>query len=125
MLHELKTWKEYFDPMWIGQKLFEARKNDRDFKVGDDLLLIETDLGGAGMTDYDLSHHPTGRTILAHVQYILPGGQFGIAKDHCVMSIDILEKNPFTPTNNQSINNKQLYKIWKIKYQNQFSTTVM
>jgi hypothetical protein len=41
MTHVLKTWPEYFDPVSKGLKTFEIRKNDRDYKVGDVLILKE------------------------------------------------------------------------------------
>ena len=31
MVHELKTWIEYFELVMSGEKPFELRKNDRDF----------------------------------------------------------------------------------------------
>lgn len=34
-LHELKILEEYAEAKMKGVKLFEIRKNDRDFKVGD------------------------------------------------------------------------------------------
>lgn len=37
--HELKTWPEYFEAIKRGAKTFEIRKNDRNFAVGDVLLL--------------------------------------------------------------------------------------
>jgi len=40
---ELKTWPEYFDLLISGEKNFEVRKNDHDFKVGDKLILQEWD----------------------------------------------------------------------------------
>ncbi|EAE7802272.1 DUF3850 domain-containing protein [Listeria monocytogenes] len=40
-LHELKTMSEYFVPVAEGRKTFEIRKNDRDFKIDDYLLLKE------------------------------------------------------------------------------------
>ena len=43
MLHELKTYPKYFQETIEGNKLFEIRKNDRNFKVGDVLLLKEWD----------------------------------------------------------------------------------
>lgn len=43
MRHNLKTWPEYFQAVIDGKKTFEIRKNDRDFKVGNELLLQEYD----------------------------------------------------------------------------------
>lgn len=41
--HELKTWPIPFWDVVSGAKTFEVRKNDRDFKVGDYLVLKEYD----------------------------------------------------------------------------------
>ena len=43
VVHILDTWPEYFQAIWTGVKTFEARKNDRDFSVGDYLWLKEYD----------------------------------------------------------------------------------
>lgn len=42
-VHHLKTWPEFFDDVVSGRKTFEIRKNDRDFKVGDEVILEEFD----------------------------------------------------------------------------------
>lgn len=39
--HKLKIWPEYFELVINEKKSFEVRKNDRDFKVGDMLILRE------------------------------------------------------------------------------------
>lgn len=41
--HELKIYQEYFEAVKDGRKKFEIRKNDRDYKVGDILVLLEYD----------------------------------------------------------------------------------
>ena len=40
-IHQLKILPEYFELVRKGIKNFEVRKNDRDFKVGDGLILHE------------------------------------------------------------------------------------
>lgn len=39
--HKLKTWPWYFNQSVEGRKLFELRKNDRNYKVGDFVILEE------------------------------------------------------------------------------------
>lgn len=41
MVHKLKTVQPFFDAVWSGEKTFEVRKNDRNFNIGDRLMLIE------------------------------------------------------------------------------------
>ncbi len=43
MTHCLKTWPEYFDLVECGLKTFEIRENDRNFQVGDTLILMKYD----------------------------------------------------------------------------------
>lgn len=78
MIHELKTWPEYFKRIFLGDKNFEVRKTDRDFQINDILLLREFD---------PLTNDYTGHEISKHVFYILRGGQFGIKEGYCVMSL--------------------------------------
>lgn len=39
--HSLKILPEYFEAVTSGDKTFEIRKNDRDFQVGDEVILKE------------------------------------------------------------------------------------
>lgn len=41
--HELKVWPEYFRAVQTGDKTFEIRHNDRNFRVGDTMTLKEYD----------------------------------------------------------------------------------
>lgn len=78
MRHELKVWKQYFAMLFCGSKKFEVRKNDRNYKLGDELILREWD---------EIKEEYTGRMLHRRVNYILEGGQFGIEKGYVVMSL--------------------------------------
>ncbi len=76
--HILKTWPEYFDATWKGDKAFELRVNDRDYKAGDKLILQEYD---------PITNLYSGREIECNVGYVLYGGQFGLPENLCIMTI--------------------------------------
>lgn len=76
-IHKLKTWPAYFLGLRLGMKNFEVRVNDRDYQVGDFLLLQE----------FIPSIGYTGKEIERQITYILKGGEFGIAEDTVVMSL--------------------------------------
>lgn len=78
MIHELKTEREYFVAIFSGIKKFEVRKNDRDFKMRDELLLKEY---------LPEESQFTGRILHRRIDYVLYGGQFGIEEGYCVMSL--------------------------------------
>lgn len=83
MIHELKTWPEFFEDVWKGEKLFEVRKDDRLFDVGDTLELLEYD-------PYEKTF--SGRKIFATITYKLNGGKFGIEVGFCILGFEIKEK---------------------------------
>ena len=43
IVHKLKSWPVFFQPVKDGDKRFEIRINDRDFEVDDQLCLEEWD----------------------------------------------------------------------------------
>ena len=45
MTHRLKTLPEFYEALCCGVKRFEIRKNDRNFKVGDCLVLVKFENG--------------------------------------------------------------------------------
>lgn len=75
--HELKILPQYFDDVASGKKNFEIRKADRDFKVGDFLILKEWE-GGLY----------TGRNMIAKVDYIYQGdGSYGLSEEYCILGL--------------------------------------
>ena len=88
MIHELKTIPKYFAMIVAGSKNFEVRKNDRDFKIGDELILKEYDNNKS--LSYYSSDRYTGRILHRRIDYVLHGGQLGIEEGYCVMSLSRL-----------------------------------
>ena len=80
--HLLKTWTEYFQEVWDGNKTFEFRKNDRDFKQGDTLTLAELDKA---------TELFTGREIRANVTYVLKD-QMNVPEGYAILSLGQLER---------------------------------
>lgn len=69
MNHDLKIWPEFFEAVEDGSKTFEIRRNDRDYKVGDTLMLREF----VPSTGLNCARY-TGREILVEVTYITDFG---------------------------------------------------
>jgi Domain of unknown function (DUF3850) len=82
VIHELKTWPVPFQAVLDGKKLYELRKNDRGYRVGDILHLREW--------DPDTEHY-SGRSLRARVTYMTRGGEFGLPNDLCIMGLVLLE----------------------------------
>lgn len=82
--HELKTWPTYFQAIYEGNKTFEVRKMDRDFKAGDIVWLREYDPA----CEEDATEY-TGRYLFARITYVLKGGALGIAEGYCVFSFEL------------------------------------
>lgn len=73
--HELKTWPEYFEAIWMGVKTFEIRFDDREFKEGDVVFLREYD---PNTKTY------SGRTIVRRIVYVTSWNQ---KPQHVVMGL--------------------------------------
>lgn len=59
MKHTLKTLPQYFQAVWIGDKTFEIRKNDRNFQERDEVVLQEWE-----------SQSHTGREVHGVIRYL-------------------------------------------------------
>lgn len=86
-IHHLKTWPPYFNAIQSTEKKFELREDDRNFQVGDTLVLREWDPN----VYVACSGNYTGREIAALVTYILRGESWGLAPNKCIMSIDVVQ----------------------------------
>lgn len=79
-VHQIRLAKSYFDDVANGIKTFELRKNDRGYKKGDILEMMEFADG-----------KNTGRTVKVLVTYILED-YTGIEDGYCIMATKIIEE---------------------------------
>lgn len=77
-IHNLKVWPEFYKYVSTGEKPFEVRLDDRNFKVGDGLWLKEYN---------PKKESYTGNKVYRIITYKLKGGQFGIQEGFCVLGL--------------------------------------
>ncbi|MEY8412877.1 DUF3850 domain-containing protein [Lachnospiraceae bacterium 62-26] len=75
--HQIKTASQYFMPVCLGQKPFELRKNDRGYKTGDMLEMLEYKDGKC-----------TGRAVRAKITFILED-YTGLKDGYCILGINV------------------------------------
>lgn len=77
-VHNLKTWPEMYQAIVDGRKNFEVRLNDRDYKVGDVLILWEWD---------PFTSKGSGRGITRKVTFVLDEPGFGLKPGYVCMAL--------------------------------------
>lgn len=79
-VHYLKIKPEYYKDVECGIKTFELRKNDRNFQVGDTLMLIKLDDKG----------NETDQVTRVKVNYILKDcPQYGLKDGYAILGIGV------------------------------------
>lgn len=79
-VHYLKIKPEYYKDVQCGLKTFELRKNDRNFQVGDILMLIKLDDNG----------NETDQVTRVKVTYILKDcPQYGLKEGYAILGIGV------------------------------------
>lgn len=76
--HHVKCWPEYFRAVVDGRKTFEVRFNDRNYQVGDTLVLEEW---------RPSTRRYTGRRWQGTITYVMAGGAWGLAEGWVVLGI--------------------------------------
>ena len=87
--YDVKSWPQFFQPMIDGVKKHDMRnKRDREYKVGDIMLLREFDPFGGGYT---------GRSARFRITYITSNdtpcalSSVGLGDDMAILSVELLE----------------------------------
>lgn len=88
-VHELKILSEYFKSVLDGTKTFELRLNDRDYQVGDTLILKEYYQGDIDYKDgiYTPPYY-TNKQIKKKIAYMFEGGQYGLQEGYCILGLE-------------------------------------
>ena len=93
-IHEIKLGTTFYHDVAAGRKKFELRKNDRGYKVGDILKLLEYKDGVE-----------TGRYIMAEITYMLE--EFtGLQEGYCILGIELVQVSE-TDTENEQLKGQQ------------------
>ena len=75
--HDLKCEAEYYDKVASGEKTFEIRFNDRNFKVGDTITLHRS-----------MSGVYAGQSLIVEITYILKDAEkYGLKEGFVILSI--------------------------------------
>ena len=79
--HELKILPKWFEDVQKNKKNFEIRKADRNFEIGDYLMLKEWDRGKF-----------TGRSVIRQIEYIYKGdGTYGLSEDYLILGLSVTQ----------------------------------
>ncbi len=77
-MHDLKIWPANYEAVSTGSKRYEIRKTDRNFKVGDQVMLREY---------VPENKKYTGRSAIYRITHMTEPGAWGLPEDLCVFSI--------------------------------------
>jgi len=97
--HELKCWPGPYDAIADGRKLFEYRKNDRDYEVGDVLYLRRFQPVG---------NFYTGASMRMVITYVLRAG-FGVPDGYAVLGLSSLAAGVAQPASAKPLTDAQYY----------------
>jgi hypothetical protein len=95
--HEVKSWPESFGPIFRGETKSDLRRNDRDYQVGDLLILREWEPREGGKY--------SGRAFYAVVTHVLLGAGIGcieplkgLALGYCILSLrEVIPEHQIRP----------------------------
>lgn len=83
-IHHVKSWSHFFDAITDGSKKHDLRKNDRNYQVGDDIILEKYD---------NINGRYTGDMLVCSVTYITSNvvpcafSSAVLPPDYCILSL--------------------------------------
>lgn len=103
--HALKTDPEVFQASWAEEKNFEIRFDDKNYQVGDELLLLETVYSGNEMKEGRPLEY-TGKFLEQEIMYKLKD-RYGLIDGWCILGTCLNYGEEYMPESSEF---KQLIK---------------
>lgn len=85
--HELKSWPRFFNPIVSGDRRHELRRNDRNYRVGDVVVLREFDESLGRYTGRKCTAVVT--SITSHDEPCAVSAE-GLNPDFCILTIRVV-----------------------------------
>ncbi len=85
--HYLKTWPQFFEAVARGEKTFEIRRNDRNFLVGDDLILRKWDPKTELYVTSDGNSENAEKALVLRCKVMYMSSGIGLEPGYVLMSI--------------------------------------
>lgn len=85
MIHNMKSWPQFFEAIAKGEKKHDLRSKDRDFKVGDTVVLHEFD---------PVTGQFSGKTVECRITFITSNdtpcalSSVVLDRDYCILSLE-------------------------------------
>src|SRR5690349_4859693 len=86
-VHHLKSWPQFFGPIREGTRTHELRKNDRNFNIGDILVLREFDPAAQTYTGEECVVEVTSMTSFAQPCAI---SNEALNPEFCILSVRLV-----------------------------------
>ena len=93
-IHHLKSWPQFFRPIRDGSRTHELRRNDRDFAVGDLLVLHEYDPEAQRYTGAECEVEVSSITSLKQPCAV---SEDALHPDFCILSVRVSQALRTTP----------------------------
>lgn len=86
-IHKVKSWSHFFEAIKEGRKLHDLRVNDRDYNIGDTVILQKYDIIGGEFTGEELR---TEITYITDDRYPCAFSSAILPKDYCILSLKLI-----------------------------------
>lgn len=89
--HDVKSWPQFFRPVVSGTRTHELRRDDRNYRVGDRIVLREYDVETQSYTG---SFCVAAITSITSRDVPCAVSDQGLSPDFCILSVQVISVSP-------------------------------